>query len=286
MERTAMITERTQPQRRAILTLDDSPSERTRDLVDFLYKNNIPALLFVRGARMDENPGPILYALEKGLTIGNHTYTHRRASEAGFDAFVADIQKTEDLIEGAYRRTGRTRPGKFFRFPHLDRGCGSWVLDFDAVPETWRPSVRATFLEGLNVQSLAPPTSEQKALKDRLQASLRAQGFTYPVRSSVLEVACPAEKPVDWPFTFSTADWMLTHRHQGRWPYRTLEDLKHKIDADLWLNRPDFTHVILAHDEGEIFNVTRDLIMYIKDKGFVFDPVPKDPPPCQDPIRS
>jgi peptidoglycan/xylan/chitin deacetylase (PgdA/CDA1 family) len=277
---------RTQPERRAILTLDDSPSTRTRDLVDFLYKNDIPALLFVRGARMEENPGPILYALEKGLVLGNHTYSHRRASEAGFDAFVADIEKTEALIEDAYARTGLPRPGKYFRFPHLDRGCGAWVLDFDAVPETWRASVRATFLEGLNVQSLDPPTPEQTAVKTRLQVYLREQGFTYPVRSTILELACPAETPVDWPFTFSTADWMLTARHQSRWPYRTVEDLKGKIDSDLWLAQPDFTPVILAHDEGEIFEVTRDLIMYIKDKGFVFDPVPKDRAPCQDPIRS
>ncbi len=277
---------RTAPEKRAILTLDDSPSTRTRDLVDFLYKNDIPALLFVRGARMAENPDPILYALEKGLALGNHTYNHKRASEAGFDAFVADIEKTEALIEDAYARTGLVRPGKYFRFPHLDRGCGAWVVDFDAVEARWQPSVRVTFLEGLNVQSLDPPTPAQVAVKTRLQAYLREKGFTYPVRSTLLEVACPAETPVDWPFTFSTADWMLTARHRGRWPYRTVEDLKAKIDADPWLSQPGFTSVILAHDEGEIFEVTRDLIMYIKDKGFVFDPVPKDRAPCQDPIRS
>lgn len=264
--------------KRALLTLDDSPSERTVDLVDFLVKNEIPALLFVRGARMESNPDPILYALKKGMVLGNHTYSHRRASEMGFEAFVADIEKTERLIEDAYARTGRVRPGKYFRFPHLDRGCGAWVLDFDKVPEKWRSSVQAAFLEGLNFQNTAPPTPELMGLKDRFQVYLRSHGFTYPVRGTVLEQACPAENPIDWPFTFSTADWMMNARHRGRWPYKTLEDLKRKIDADPWLHDPSFNHVILAHDEAEIFEVTCDLIMYIKTAGFVFTPIAGETP--------
>lgn len=274
------------PPRRAILTIDDSPSARTVDLVDTLKEANIPAILFVRGARMAENPDPILYAIQKGVVIGNHTYSHRRASEAGFEAFTADILKTEDLIDDAYTRTGTPRPGKYFRFPHLDRGCGPWVVDFDKVPENWRPPVRSTFLEGLNFQNEGPPTPEQTHLKTRLQDWLRAEGFTYPVRTTVLDLACPAESPVDWPFTFSTADWMMTARHQGRWPCKTPDDLRRRIDADPWLNRGDVNHVVLAHDEAEIFEVTRDLIMYIKNQGFVFNPVPQEQPACQDPIRS
>lgn len=264
--------------RRAILTIDDSPSERTVDLVDFLVREEIPAILFVRGARMEENPESVLYALKKGMVLGNHTYSHRRASEMGFEAFVADIEKTERLIEDAYRRTDIVRPGKYFRFPHLDRGCGAWVLDFDRVPERWQESVRATFLEGLNFQNLNPPTPELYALKSRFQAYLRAEGFTYPVRDTILEEACPAEKPVDWPFTFSTADWMLTERHRERRAYKTLEDLKRKIDADPWLATPSFNAVILAHDEAEIFEVTRELIMYIKGAGFVFTPMSGETP--------
>lgn len=264
--------------RRAILTIDDSPSERTVDLVDFLVREEIPALLFVRGARMEDNPDAILYALKKGMVLGNHTYGHRRASEMGFEVFVADIEKTERLIEDAYTRTGLVRPGKYFRFPHLDRGCGAWVLDFDKVPEEWRSSVQAAFLEGLNFQSASPPTPELVELKDKFQVYLRDSGFTYPVRDTILEDVCPAENPVDWPFTFSTADWMLTKRHRGQHAYKTLEDLKRKIVTDPWLSDSSFNHVILVHDEAEIFEVTRELIMYIRNAGFVFTPIAGETP--------
>jgi len=44
------------------LTIDDSPSARTDDLVAFLTSRDIPALLFVRGDNMEQYPRAIARA--------------------------------------------------------------------------------------------------------------------------------------------------------------------------------------------------------------------------------
>ena len=59
------------------LTIDDSPSPHTDEMIDYLAENNIPALLFCRGDFLEANPEPILRAIEKGFVIGNHSYAHQ-----------------------------------------------------------------------------------------------------------------------------------------------------------------------------------------------------------------
>ena len=66
---------------KAYLTIDDSPSQHTIELVDFLSTCGIPAILFVRGALLEQNPAPIEYAIQKGLIIGNHSYAHIPAGD-------------------------------------------------------------------------------------------------------------------------------------------------------------------------------------------------------------
>ena len=81
---------------------------------------------------MDTLPDPIVRAIEKGFVIGNHTYTHRRASELSFEDVVVEIEKTEKMIDDMYQKAGRARTHKLLRFPHIDRGAGGWVVDYNA----------------------------------------------------------------------------------------------------------------------------------------------------------
>lgn len=59
--------------------------------------------------------------LQAGYWLGNHTFSHRRASESGVAEFVADVQRCDELLRavGAFD-AGRPR---LFRFPSLDRGA-------------------------------------------------------------------------------------------------------------------------------------------------------------------
>ena len=112
---------------KAYLTIDDSPSEVTPRLLDVLKARDIQALFFVRGQRMEESAvhfGSIVEAIRQGHVIGNHSYAHRPAGEMSFAEWVEDFQQCEGLIDQAYAQAEQSRPGKYYRFPYLDRGDG------------------------------------------------------------------------------------------------------------------------------------------------------------------
>lgn len=66
------------------LTFDDGPIDVTRNVVDVLKQNNIKATFFINGVHMFGNGGEdegsavsaLIYALENGELIGNHSYDH------------------------------------------------------------------------------------------------------------------------------------------------------------------------------------------------------------------
>jgi len=75
-------------------------------------------------------------------------------------------------------------------------------------------------------------------------------------------------------YTYSNSDWMLTQRHLGKdWPYKTLDNLKGKIDNDPWLSNSRSHHIILAHDQPEILDVTLATIRHMTHKGIEFLPI-------------
>jgi peptidoglycan/xylan/chitin deacetylase (PgdA/CDA1 family) len=258
----------------AYLTIDDSPSSETIKLVDFLDDANIDALFFCRGDRLEENPEPIIHAIKKGFIIGNHAYSHQRASTMSFIDMAGEIERTETLIEEAYTQAGKTRPAKYFRFPHMDRGCGGWIIDYDRLPEKHRETVIRLFSEGLNI-SLSPPHIEQVEKQARLQEYLKEEGFMRPFTNISHEWYKDTEiaEAIDTMFTFSTSDWMITKRHQGKWPYKNLDDLKEKIDSDPWLNLENSTNIILAHDQEGLLDITKELISHALYQEIEFKPI-------------
>lgn len=240
----------------AYLTIDDSPSPHTDALTDFLTRQNIPAILFCRGDKMEQNLSPIVRAIKKGMTIANHNYTHRPAGTLSYDEIVSEIEKTESLIDEAYHQAQTARPGRYFRFPYLDKGDGDRLEQrFDEITA--------------NAES-ADLSGDEKV--SRLQDWLRAQGFTQPfagVTHPLYRNKRVAEA-ADCLFTYSSCDWMLTARHKGNWPYKSLGDLKAKVDDDPFLCREGGAQIALFHDQPEIDQVVLALIAYMQDKGFKF----------------
>lgn len=263
----------------AYLTIDDSPSLHTDKLTDFLVERGVPAILFVRGAFMEEGDGfqKIVRAIQKGMVIGNHSYAHDRTSVAGFESQTAQISRTQVLIEEAYKAAGEALPSRYIRFPHMDRGMGGWIIDLDTVPDEYRAYVENLFWDGLRVETTARPSEELFDLKRKVQEWLKQEGFqklptpgvTHPwfVKSEMADA-------IDAMYTFSTSDWMLTPRHKGNWHYKTIEDLKRKIDEDIWLQKNDSAHIILAHDDREdSLEITTSLIDYFLEQDFDFLPI-------------
>ena len=264
---------------RAYLTIDDSPSKHTDELTDFLLARKVPAILFVRGAFMEDEAmmAKIVRAIEKGFVIGNHSYAHDRTSVAGFDSQTAQILQTQNLIDRAYALAGKDLPRRYIRFPHMDRGMGGWIIDLDTVPSEHRAYVENLFWDGLYVETTAKPNGELFRLKDRMQNWLHENGFqklhtpdvTHPwfLKSEMAEA-------IDAMYTFSTSDWMLTPRHKGNWHYKSIDDLKRKIDTDQGLSDASSAHIILAHDDREdSLEITTTLVDYFLENGYEFLPI-------------
>ncbi len=261
------------------LTIDDSPSKDTDALVNFLSAQNIPALLFARGSFMEDadNFAKIVRAIQKGMVIANHSYAHERTSEIGFLSQSQQIAQTQILIDRAYDIAGVQNPPRYFRFPHLDRGCGNaWVIDFETVPEKYRPFVQSLFWDGVRLENKTPPTSAQIQLKQDMQSWLRDNGFeklptpdvTFPwwVKSELGQA-------IDALITYSTSDWMVTPRHIGKWPYKNTDDLCRKIDDDQFLSSENSAHIVLMHDDREeSLTITENLVKYFLNQNFGFLP--------------
>lgn len=263
--------------KKVYLTIDDSPSQHTDELTDMLKAKNVPALLFARGAFMeaDDGMGKIVRAIQKGFTIANHSYAHERTSDIGFESQTGQIKRTQDLIDRAYALAGVTPPPRYFRFPHLDRGCGNaWVIDFETVPETDRSYVQHLFWDGVRLESKAAPSADQINLKNRIQDWLIQNGF---VKLPTPDVTFPwwtgseLAKSVDALITFSTSDWMVSPRHIGKWPMASTEDICRKIDNDPFLNQENSASIVLMHDDREdLLTVSENIVNHMLKSNFTF----------------
>lgn len=268
----------------AYLTIDDSPTRHTDDLTDWLVARGIPATFFCIGSAykdlhvqcegMEQNPDPIIRAIQKGFLIGNHTWTHRRSSELSYEEIIDEIEKTERIIDRLYKEAGKARPVKAIRFPHIDRGCGGWVVDYDATGEH-KDTLKKLFTDGLNI-TLIPPTPEQVDKKARIQQYLRKQGFRANIYKDITfnwYNETEMKDSADALYTFSTSDWMVNPdfiEYSKDWPYKTIEALKGKIDSDPHLKDKESAHIVLAHDHNGLFAATTALIDHMQQKNIEF----------------
>jgi peptidoglycan/xylan/chitin deacetylase (PgdA/CDA1 family) len=255
------------------ITIDDTPTAHSKELGDLLVSMKVPALFFLRGARMEEYFDNVVDLIARGFVMANHLYSHQRSSLLSFDEIINEIERTEILIDRAYEIAGVTRHAKYIRFPHMDRGTGGWVVDYNAAPIQHQDTLKTIMADGLNVD-LTPPSIENIEKKEKLQQWLRDNDFVAPPFYGVnhdwyneTEMA----HAVDAMFTYSTSDWMLTNRHLGKWRYKSIEDLKQKIDDDIYLSKEDSAHIILLHDDPDnIIAVTKALLLHFKDKNYEF----------------
>lgn len=106
----------------AILTIDDITSKNTPAIVDYLCEKNIKAILFGVGENIVRYYEEAIYALKKGMIVGNHSYTHPSFSELSLEACIEEIEKSEKLIDRLYKDAGVERKYRPFRFPYGNKG--------------------------------------------------------------------------------------------------------------------------------------------------------------------
>jgi peptidoglycan/xylan/chitin deacetylase (PgdA/CDA1 family) len=107
---------------KAILTIDDIATSNTPNLVDYLVEKGITVLMFAQGSHIERYPENVVYALQKGMVVGNHSYSHPNFAEISFEEGIQEIEKTEKLLEDIYKKAGVERKYRPFRFPYGSKG--------------------------------------------------------------------------------------------------------------------------------------------------------------------
>ncbi len=103
---------------KVILTIDDGPSERCGELIEFLSSKRIGAVLFCRGDCLKQRPKDAVKAIDAGFIIGNHSFTHADFDSLSESEARDEITKTHEIINEIYRKAGVKRPAAWFRFPY------------------------------------------------------------------------------------------------------------------------------------------------------------------------
>lgn len=130
-------------EREIAITIDDLPfvgsgtntpaslkrtQERFMAIVNTLVEKQVPATGFAIGGAVAKNEWDLLEAFrDQGLSIGNHTYTHRNLNTMNAEKYILDIDKADVNLARVM-----TEP-KYFRYPYLAEGKGEKkqkVLDY------------------------------------------------------------------------------------------------------------------------------------------------------------
>ena len=88
---------------RAILTIDDIASGNTPALVDYLKEKGIPAILFATGQNVEKHYEEAKYAVNQGMILGNHSYSHPAFSALSMEEAVDEIEKCETVLNRLYQ---------------------------------------------------------------------------------------------------------------------------------------------------------------------------------------
>lgn len=96
-----------------LITIDDGPSNQSKEILNTLLKHKAPAIFFINGNHHKEYPENINIEFKAGFTIGNHTWSHPNLKKLSLDKAKKEISSNTELIE---KITG-AKP-TFFRPPY------------------------------------------------------------------------------------------------------------------------------------------------------------------------
>ena len=108
-----------------VLTIDDVPSESTKDILELLKEYNAHATWFVIGEYAQKHPDLIEDIKAAGHELGNHTMTNSASCLLGKEKFKQQLEECDKIIYPKWVRPGQGV--KWFR-----PGCGiptNWMID-------------------------------------------------------------------------------------------------------------------------------------------------------------
>ena len=238
--------------KKAYLTIDDSPSPHMKQKVDFLLSKGIPAIFFCEGRKIEEHPDAVIYAIQNGFVIGNHSYNHPSFADISLEEGFEEIKRTDTLIDLIYQQAGVARPAKYFRFPYGNKGGLAGDYPVSGYGE------------------------EGEKRKNVIQQYLRQLGYSQPafnVTTTYFREAGLLDE-ADWFWTFDTFDWSV-NSDNPMYGITSLEAVFARIDEDepegaRGLNGPESEEIVLIHDHENSTDIFFPIVERLQEKGLQF----------------
>lgn len=105
--------------REVILTFDDGPrAGKTPAILDTLDRHGVKATFLMLGSAAKANPLLARQVVQRGHTVGSHTYDHTNLGSLSRQAAINEIARGEAAISEALGGEGLS---PFFRFPYLSQ---------------------------------------------------------------------------------------------------------------------------------------------------------------------
>ena len=144
------------------LTFDDGPdTEYTPQILDLLGQFGVKATFFLKGANISGQEWVVTRIVREGHLVANHSYSHPDFRKLNAEQIVAEVQKTEELVEKITgRETALLRPpyGEMTA-EGLDRlvAAGYTMINWSVDSKDWRPDQAEQILT--NILSQVKPGS-------------------------------------------------------------------------------------------------------------------------------
>jgi peptidoglycan/xylan/chitin deacetylase (PgdA/CDA1 family) len=97
------------------LTIDDAPSEHTRDILSVLEEHDAKATFFVIGAQVPGREDVLRDAVERGMELGNHAMHDEPSRSLRSETLTAELKQVEGYINSTYDALGLLHPPRYFR---------------------------------------------------------------------------------------------------------------------------------------------------------------------------
>lgn len=97
------------------LTIDDTPSPYTEEILKILEANGVHATFFVIGSQVPGRENVMDDIVRQGHELGNHAMHDEPSISLPSGVLYSQIEEVDALISTAYRTVGKTRPSRFFR---------------------------------------------------------------------------------------------------------------------------------------------------------------------------
>ncbi|CAM3214391.1 polysaccharide deacetylase family protein [Paenibacillus lupini] len=101
------------PKEYVALTFDDGPSKLTREIVDILTEQKVPATFLFIGQNVSHHTDAVTYASEHGMSIGNHSWDHSVMTKSDPEEQSDNLSKANHAIEAL-----TDKPVTLFRPPY------------------------------------------------------------------------------------------------------------------------------------------------------------------------